>query len=128
MLPLRYKWLWLGSGLAGLVAILSLALMPGGVSIPAEDGDKLLHALAFAVLTVWFLGMVEDGRMLRLLVGLVAYALLIEVLQGLSSYRTADARDVVADVVGIGIGWGLAGIGLRGWCSQLEARLGGGRR
>jgi len=124
MLPLRYKWFWLGSGLLGSLAILGLALTPSPTpTLPFREGDKLLHFLAFAFLTVWFLGMVRDGRVLRLLVALVLYALLIELLQGFFPYRSADPRDVVADVAGMALGWVLASAGLRAWCGRLEALL-----
>lgn len=126
MLPLRYKWFWLGSGLLGLLVILGLALVPMGAPIPVSEGDKLLHVLAFAFLTVWFLGMVRDGKVLRLLVGLVLYALLIELLQSFFPYRSADPWDVVADLAGIAAGWLLASVGLRRWCGRLEALFGAG--
>jgi len=126
VLPLRYKWFWFGSGLAGLVAILGLALVPMNAPIPIANGDKILHALTFAFLTVWFMGVVEEGRTLRVLAGLVLYGLLIEFLQSFTTYRSADPYDVLADVAGIVAGWLLANAGLRGWCGRLEALLGAG--
>jgi VanZ family protein len=128
MLPLRYKWLWLGAGLAGLVLILGLALVPMSGPIPMEQGDKLLHALAFAFLANWFLGIVDDGLTLRVLAGLGLYGLLIEFLQSFVPYRSADPYDVLADLGGITIGWLLATAGLRRWCGRVEALLGAAPR
>ncbi len=124
MLPLRYKWFWISLGFVGLVLILGLALLPGGPSLPLAYGDKFLHVLAFAFLTNWFLGMVDEGLTLRVLAGLMVYGLLIEFLQGLVVYRAADPYDVLADLIGIAGGWLLAIAGLRQWCTRIEALLG----
>jgi VanZ family protein len=123
MLPLRYKWLWLAAGVLALVVILVLALAP--LQQPAvSGGDKALHALAFAFLTVWFLGMFEPRLDWRVAAALVAYGILIELLQDLSEYRYADPYDFLADVAGISAGWLLAAAGLRSWCGRVEALLG----
>ncbi|MCC7330179.1 MAG: VanZ family protein [Gammaproteobacteria bacterium] len=106
--------------------MLGLALVPMNAPIPIANGDKILHALTFAFLTVWFMGVVEEGRTLRVLAGLVLYGLLIEFLQSFTTYRSADPYDVLADVAGIVAGWLLANAGLRGWCGRLEALLGAG--
>jgi VanZ family protein len=79
--------------------------VPGGVPV----SDKLVHGLLFAVLAV-------TGRLARvplrpLLMGLVGYAGLSEVLQAvLPIGRDGDARDALADVLGVVVG--LAAIGL----------------
>ncbi|QOJ31393.1 MAG: VanZ family protein [Gammaproteobacteria bacterium] len=124
MQPLRYKWFWLGAGLGGLALTLGLALLPMATPIAMANGDKLMHVLAFAVLVTWFLGVVDEGMTLRVIALLAAYGLLIEFLQSFLAYRAADPWDVLADFTGIGIGWLLAGAGLRRWCGWVEGWLG----
>ena len=66
--------------------------------------DKLVHAGLFALLAataVW-----RFGRRPAVVVGLVAYAVLSEVAQGLLlADRSGDPLDVVADLVGTAAGW-----------------------
>lgn len=124
MQPLRYRWLWLGGGLAALLVILVLALVPLPGPPAVRHADKILHVLAFMFLTTWFLGVVAWQRGLRVGAGLLAYGLLIEVLQTTTAYRMADPYDVLSDAIGIAAGWLLAAVGLRHWCRRLEALMG----
>ena len=124
MLPLRYRWFWLAAGLATLAVILVLALLPLPAPIPVADGDKIAHFLAFAWLALWFLGIFEPRLSLAVAVALTGYGVLMELLQSLTPYRSADVYDVVSDVAGIGAGWLLASAGLRRWCGRVEELLG----
>lgn len=123
MLPLRYRWFWLTGGIGALTVILGLALAPLDAPVPT-GGDKVAHFLAFAFLTIWFLGIFDLRLAWRIAAALAAYGILIEVLQGLTAYRSADPYDLLSDVVGIGAGWLLANFGLRHWCRRLETLLG----
>lgn len=87
------------------VAILYLALDPAP-QIAVSTWDKLNHVTAFAVLQV--LGMLSwERRPITLLGGLAAYGVLIEVLQNFTPPREATVSDVLADVVGLAVGWAL---------------------
>lgn len=123
MLPLRYRWLWLVGGFGALLGILALAMVPMG-GPPVNVSDKLLHALAFVFLTVWFLGVFKWRRATLIAGALVGYGLLIELLQSTTAYRMADPYDVLSDAIGICAGWLLAAAGLRHWCGWFEAFLG----
>lgn len=95
------RWLFI----ALVAAILVLALIPPAGS-PTTGWDKSNHLLAFGTLALvgcraW------PGKWLPLLAGLVAYGMLIEGLQALTPYRSADWADVGADALGA-----LAGISL----------------
>jgi hypothetical protein len=74
---------------------------------PFPGADKVVHLVLFALLAAtarWCLG---GTRTVLLLV--VAYAAGSEVVQGvLLEARSGDARDVVADLVGVALGWPLA--------------------
>lgn len=124
MLPLRFRWFWLGGGLTLMAAVLSLALLPLPGPGPVPHVDKVLHVLAFAFLTVWFLGVFDSPLVLRVMVALAAYGLLIEAVQGRTPFRMADPYDVLSDVIGIFAGWLLAAAGLRRWCGRLESLVG----
>ncbi len=85
--------------------ITDLALQPGLPAPPEIFGtDKIEHILAFFVLTV--LG--RMGWPLRgwlLTVVLIGYGVGIELAQdAIALGRTASAADVVADLIGIGLG------------------------
>ncbi len=62
------------------------------------------HAMTFAVLAMLGCSAYAE-RKVQVLLGLLAYGVLIELLQSLTDYRIAEALDVVADGVGILVGW-----------------------
>ena len=129
MLPLKYSTYWRMAGLFLLVVVLIGAIMPAvwlwpdRRSIAAWFGgiDKWAHAIAFATLAVWFAGQYRPRSYWRIAVGLLAYGLLIELIQRSLSYRSAEWHDVVADVVGIALGLLLAATGVGGWSLRVEA-------
>ncbi|CAG9173019.1 hypothetical protein LMG23992_02395 [Cupriavidus laharis] len=97
-----------------LIAVLVLALMPPTQPIPTTGWDKANHVLAFLMLGC--LGQhAYAGKRTAVLLALVGYGVLIEVLQGMTSYRDADAADVLADSIGllvsVGLDWVLAWAG-----------------
>jgi len=96
-------------GAGALVATLSLA---PGATLPATSiGDKMEHAIAYAVLGL--LGATSSGRgTMRTILGLAAFGLIIEGLQTFSPGRSPDLLDAVADAIGAGLG-GAAAIVLR---------------
>ncbi|TBV99636.1 VanZ family protein [Azotobacter chroococcum] len=86
-----------------MAAVLALALLKD-VSPPLDTGwDKSNHLLAFGVLAL--LGRLGfPGRHWLVPSGLFLYGILIEVLQGLTGYRVAEYRDLLADLLGIALG------------------------
>jgi len=94
-----------------LVIVLVLSLLPPQ-PLPTTGWDKANHVLAFAVLAMlgcWG----YPQRQVPVLLGLLAYGGLIELLQALTDYRTGELLDVVADGVGLVLGWPCARIPLR---------------
>ena len=84
---------------------------PAGPALFAGS-DKVVHLLLFALLAGtarWRFGGTPA------VLGLVAgYAVVSELVQGaLLSSRSGDVRDVVADLVGVAVGWWLATRSLR---------------
>ena len=102
-LRLIFVWYGLGVLLLALVAALSLLPIPGtGVN------DKVSHLVTYFVLAGWF-GLLAGNRSVLLwsFAGLVAYGGLIELLQGMTSYRNAEWADLLADAIGAAVGIGL---------------------
>jgi VanZ family protein len=110
--------------MALLLLIMALAMTPLPGAPPVMGGDKIAHLATFAFLTVWFLGIFEMRAAPRVAAGLIAYGILMELLQSLTPYRYADPYDVLSDAIGIGAGWLLAYAGLHRWCRRVEAWLG----
>lgn len=88
-----------------MVCVTVLALLPsGGGQDWFPQADKLRHAVAFAVL--WGLGWCAGLRPgIVLAVGLLTFGVGIELAQSLTPDREASLWDVLADVLGITLGW-----------------------
>ena len=91
-----------------LVVFLSLSPKPPEV-IEFEQGDKLGHLVAYLSLMLWFAN-VYPRRNQRVSLGVAFFAMgaVLEFLQRLSGYRTFQYSDMVANGVGIFLGWLLA--------------------
>ncbi|ALD91096.1 VanZ family protein [Cupriavidus gilardii] len=102
-----------------LCAVLTLALMPPTTPMPTTGWDKSNHLLAFATLGV--LGWrAYPSRPWLVPIGLLVYGGLIEWLQSMTPYRSADAIDVLADGLGLALGWLLHGL-VRSLMRRLRA-------
>lgn len=97
---------------ACMFVVMVLALMPSVPHMPTTGWDKSNHLLAFTVLTLlgcW----AYPGRTMAMLLGLLACGGLIEALQSLTPDRFAEWQDLLADGLGLLLGWGLATMGSR---------------
>lgn len=89
------------------LAVLVLSLLPPDAPEPTTGWDKTNHLLAFGTLAA--LGVrAWPARVWQLAWALIAYGAAIEALQSLTAYRTASWADLLADVLGIGIGMALS--------------------
>jgi VanZ family protein len=100
----RRVWRAVGFGLVMLVIWLSLT--PHPVHIPVANGDKLGHFAAFATLMFWF-AQLETGHRARVAyaIGFVALGVALEFAQRLTGYRVFDVADMVANAIGVLLGW-----------------------
>lgn len=110
---LHFRRIWIGLSLLLVCVSLWYFLAPlppdfaRWLQIPCKD--KVLHIFAFTALTGWFASLLANVRWRRLALCLVLYGIVIEVLQGIMGLgRQAEALDVVADCVGVAIGFSLA--------------------
>lgn len=129
MLPLRHLKGWRIAGLLLLCLSLVAALMPAFWPLDHDqrrwllDTDKWLHAIGFALLAIWFSGQYSRAKYWQLGCGLVVFGALIEILQRMVSYRTAELMDLAADAGGIVVGLLIARMGLAEWSLRLEQVL-----
>ena len=67
--------------------------------------DKLLHFLAFTVIT--FLAYASNFRIKRIILFLllILYGFLIEVIQNSLEYRTFELYDLLSDIIGVFVGY-----------------------
>ena len=126
MLPLIYPRRWRLASIFLLVSVLTLAMIP---ALSPHDptvwtlSDKLLHGLTFAVLVLWLSGQYAREAYWKLALGLLAFGALIEVCQRMTSYRTAEWSDLLADLIGIVVGVLIALRGAGGWSMRVEKML-----
>jgi VanZ family protein len=92
-------WAWAG-------AIVWLSLTPAPPDVGIDQGDKLGHFVAYGWLMFWFAQLY--ARRLPWAAGFVALGIALEFLQGALGYRTFDALDMVANTLGVLLGWGAA--------------------
>lgn len=131
MLPLRFAAHWRTASMILLAIVLAGTLMPAVWQWPDDnelqtwivEADKWVHALTFLVLALWFAGQYRPQSYWRIAVGLLGFGALIEIVQGMVAYRSAEWLDLAANVVGIGVGLAIALVGLGGWCLWMEDRL-----
>ena len=102
---LRQKlWRWaFGTCTAAVLALALLPRVPPMVSTGWDKGNHVLAFTALAVLGLW----AYPRRSAMLLAGLLAYGGLIEILQSLTPSRVAEWPDLLADALGLLMGWGL---------------------
>jgi len=87
-----------------VIFVLYKALMPPSEEhfLNFQNADKLLHASAFFVLS-FLLNRASSNisKRVRNMLSLLAFGILIEILQSFTGYREVSLGDVVADLVGI---------------------------
>jgi VanZ family protein len=100
---LRLIRLWYACGAAMLLAVALVSLMPAPPSIGVSD--KLSHLLTYTLLSGWFCLLARRRTVLAgSIAGLIAYGMMIELLQGMTDYRYAEWGDVLANGAGCLLG------------------------
>ena len=96
---------WVTGGWAILAGIVYLSLTPSPPPVDFESGDKARHLMAYAVLMVWF-ALLYPARKPRLAIAFVSLGIALEFAQGASGYRSFDVADMIANALGVVLGWG----------------------
>ncbi|MFV0453754.1 MAG: VanZ family protein [Pseudomonas sp.] len=92
--------------IAVLAVILFSGLKPEPVPQMFEQQDKLHHLLGFAALMFTLRLAFPRWRLLWALLVSLGAALAIEIAQGLQPHRTASVGDMLANTLGVLLGWG----------------------
>jgi len=104
--PLRFRLLRV-AGIAGIVALLVLSLLPGDVQAPIRTGvpGVLEHFAAYAAVAFCLRGgFTGKGSSVWIVASLAALAVLLELLQGLVPGRSPAVADAVAGFAGAWLG------------------------
>jgi VanZ family protein len=110
---------WSMLGWLLVVVVVMSSLLPGA-AIPMDDYDKFLHAGSYCVLMVWFAGVYTRRRYSIIAVTLIALGVMLDAMQAGIATRQFDLADILANVVGVGIGLALSVWILGGWCQWIE--------
>ena len=125
MHPFRFPRLWLTLGWILIALIVFLSLWPQTPQpLKFQQGDKLAHAGAYMLLMLWFANIYpKRSYQLWLGAGFFALGIFLEILQGLSAYRTFAFADMIANGFGIFIGLYFAKTPLAACLSHLDTWL-----
>jgi VanZ family protein len=106
---LQFRRLWQAVGVILIGCVIYQSLTPNPIAIPASQGDKYGHVLAYATLMFWF-AQLHYGVRARLgwAIAFIAMGIALEFVQRLTDYRTFELADMAADAVGVFVGWILA--------------------
>jgi VanZ family protein len=92
-----------------VVVILWLSLTPQPPHVDFGSSDKVGHFLAYGTLMFWFCQLYRAMRTrVAYAAGFIAMGVAIEFLQRASGYRSFEVYDMVADALGVLLGWAVA--------------------
>jgi len=106
---MRMRRLHLAIGWALIGAILWLSLTPQPPHVDFEQSDKVGHFLAYGGVLFWFCLVYRSPRTrLVYAIGFIAMGIGIEYIQRWTGYRSFEVYDMVADALGVLLGWAAA--------------------
>lgn len=106
-LSLRRIWISLGATI--IAAIWLLSLIPHPPHVGFEGGDKVGHVVAYGVMMLWWSQILIRSRdHLIIAAAFVTMGILIEFVQRWTGWRTFEVADMIADAIGVAMGWCIA--------------------
>ena len=110
---IAYQWLWRTLFCISIAAITWLGFTSEPYPIPSAASDKVNHLLAFMELTILTrLGWPRLGLLPPLLI-LTGFGLALELGQSITPWRDFAVSDLLADMIGIVLGYGLMSLFFR---------------
>ena len=108
-LKLRFLWLTIGYALVVLVVFLSLTSSPVDMEMGFPYEDKVFHALAYFTLMTWFSQIYHDKFQRNMIaVVFVFMGVTLEYLQGFDANRYFEFADMIANSIGVALGFSIA--------------------
>jgi len=116
--------LWLALGWSWAATIVWLSLIPSPPTIDFEQSDKLGHLLGYGVLMFWFCQLYASrGSRLAYALGFATLGVALELAQRVLGTRSYEPFDMLANALGVALGWAAAlAVGGR-VLARLEAAL-----
>ncbi len=100
---------WQLYGVVVIVAIWVLSLIPHPVSFGVQNEDKAQHFIAYGTLMWWWCGAVPGfGKRALIALAAISMGIAVEFVQGWTGWRTFDVNDMIANGIGVLIGWAVA--------------------
>ncbi len=126
-MSLRYTRIWksLAWGMLLVVATLTLTPRPLQIDLPLLSWDKAQHSIAYAVLMWTFLQAWEGSHVPRWAILLLLAGVVLEILQGLMGVRFMEYFDMLANSLGVLLGYAAWRTPLGRGFRRIEASLPG---
>ena len=124
MRKLKYKLFWLILNALIFISLTSLLVFPPewffgpDIGLPELLSDKVVHILVFTILTIWVCGQIVS--FINVLLYISFYGIIIECIQYFSPYRTYELLDIVANEIGIILGFVISYIVTKNWIIEAE--------
>ncbi len=107
-----------------IMLVFYLSLTPVAIDVEGFDNsDKVGHFFSYFILMSWFVQLYQRSRHLLLLIMFVMMGVLIELLQGQTSYRLFEYADIAANGLGAVCAWLLAKTVYSSLLVELEKKL-----
>lgn len=103
---MRPVWLALGWAMVGVIVWLSLTPSPPQVGF--EQSDKVGHLLGYGTVMFWFAQLYRGNARIAYAAGFGLMGLALELAQGALGYRSSEPLDVIANALGVALGWAAA--------------------
>ena len=88
-----------------VAAIVWLSLTPSPPELDFEQSDKVGHLAAYGVLMFWFSQLYAGRARMAYAAGFIGMGIALEFIQGQLGFRRHDGLDMVANIVGVLLGW-----------------------
>lgn len=120
---MRYRRLWLALGWSIVAAIIWLSLTPSPPKLDVTLGDKLGHFGAYGTLMFWFCQLyARRAARAAYAAAFITMGIALEFIQGATGYRSFEIFDMVANTLGVLLGWGSAALSGADLMQRIERR------
>jgi VanZ family protein len=108
-----------------VAAVIFLSLWPKPPQpFEFEQSDKLSHIIAYLILTLWFANIYpQRSSQVQMSIGFFVMGVCLELLQGMTQYRTFSYIDMLANGIGIFLALYLAKTRLATYLLRLDTWL-----